>query len=67
MQRKMCVACESLSMCFIICTINLCYLHTNSQRSNLLNQARLTTLKAQDDHVKVSNTVYVVCVCVCTC
>ena len=38
------------------CVYYIIFLVTfNSQRSNLLNQARLTTLKAQDDHIKVSD------------
>jgi len=42
----------------------------HSQRSNLLNQARIATLKAQDDHIQVSSyskECVHVCVCVCVC
>ena len=59
----------ALVLCFTLCkcvflTFGYYMLQSNSQRSNLLNQARLTTLKAQDDHVKVSDISVCMCVCV---
>ena len=35
-----------------------------SQRSNQLNQSRLKTLKAMDDHIKVTNSTTLVPTCV---
>ena len=46
----------------ILCLLLLCVFTMHcfiySQKSNQLNQSRLKTLKAQDDHIKVMHTFY---------
>ena len=45
----------SVCVCVCVCLVDLTLITFHSQRSNLLNQARIATLKAQDDHIQVCN------------